>query len=187
MGKSMPSRASLVCVLLWMCFGVPAHPAEAGEVHIAAKAGDLTTVKRLVEADFRCTQTWDENGKTPLHLAAGNGRLEVVRFLLDAGVSCEIQNPFGGPPLHVAASQNHPDVARLLIARGAKVDARRRQGNATPLHICAMKGREEIAHLLVEAGADVHARMQNGATAAMVARFRGHTALAEWLRTVSSR
>ena len=37
----------------------------------------------------------DNNGWTPMHIAAGNGHLEVVRLLLDQGADLAVQNNDG--------------------------------------------------------------------------------------------
>lgn len=56
---------------------------------------------------------WKEDRWAALHVATGNGDLEVVRPLLkDGGDPCA-RNEEGETPLLVALKGNHPDVARL--------------------------------------------------------------------------
>jgi cytohesin len=51
-----------------------------------------------------------------LHLAAGNGHLQVVELLVKYGGDPRAQNGEGETPLQVALRENHPEVGRLLSA-----------------------------------------------------------------------
>jgi len=53
---------------------------------------------------------------TPLHKAAGDGRLEVVRLLLAKGADRGLQTRAGRTPLDLARQGGHPAVVRLLEA-----------------------------------------------------------------------
>ena len=76
----------------------------------------------------------DNNGWTPLHIAAENGRLAVAGHLLARGAEVSAGNKDGWRPLHLAAREGHAAAAKLLVARGADVAARTRSG-ATPLDL----------------------------------------------------
>ena len=55
------------------------------------------------------------NGRTLLHLAAGNGRSDVYKVIMK---EVEDKNPTdvnGGTPLHEAAYGGHLDVCRLIV------------------------------------------------------------------------
>jgi ankyrin repeat protein len=58
---------------------------------------------------------------TPLLYAARDGRLDMVRLLLDAGAGIEQADANGITPLLSAITNNHPDVALYLIERGANI------------------------------------------------------------------
>jgi ankyrin repeat protein len=62
-------------------------------------------------------------GMTPLMYASRDGRMEIVRTLLDAGADINVRDANDITPLIAAITNNHPDVARLLIDRGADVKA----------------------------------------------------------------
>ena len=68
-------------------------------------------------------------------LAVERDRDDVVRFLLDAGMSPDIADPSQGNrrPLHVAAYADAPRCARVLIERGAEIDPRESVHGATPI------------------------------------------------------
>jgi ankyrin repeat protein len=70
----------------------------------------------------------------------------------------------GALPLHVAVLHGQLSVASWLLDRGARVDARTRDGQ-TALHLAAGAGELALAELLLERGADPHAvETQHGST-----------------------
>ena len=84
----------------------------------AASKGDLGAVHRLVVRGFD-QDAADYDGRTPLHLAAAEGRGHVISYLISNGASMNPQDRWGGTPLNDAARHGHHDVERLLEARGA--------------------------------------------------------------------
>ncbi|CAG7731836.1 unnamed protein product [Allacma fusca] len=77
----------------------------------------------------------DPDGATPLHIAAANGYLRVVEFLLDNHVSTEVVCKDNWQPIHAAACWGHIDVLELLVQNGADLNARTKN-NETPYAIC---------------------------------------------------
>ncbi|MDR2507372.1 MAG: ankyrin repeat domain-containing protein [Candidatus Accumulibacter sp.] len=63
-------------------------------LHVAAKQGDLMTVKSLLEAGVDVDRTGDM-GCTALHYALSRDKKDVVDFLLARGASRTIRNDFG--------------------------------------------------------------------------------------------
>ncbi len=158
----------------------------AGEIHEAAKSGDIAALKALLDKDPGLLTSKDEIGKTPVHWAVGRGQPEALKLLLDVyKADPNIRNNNNGTPLHVAASQAQPECAGILIARGADVNART-QNNSTPLHFAAFKGAKpghiEAAKVLIAAGADVNARTDTGATPLSMAMFRKNSEIIALLK-----
>jgi ankyrin repeat protein len=60
--------------------------------------------------------------KTPLMVAASEGKLNSVKVLLDLKVDIEKKDNKGDTALHMALRQNHDEVALLLVKQGARVD-----------------------------------------------------------------
>lgn len=58
-------------------------------------------------------------GFTPLHYAAFNGHVTVVRLLVEAGANIEARDFWGLTPLHVAAVWAQPTACEVLIELGA--------------------------------------------------------------------
>jgi len=69
----------------------------------------------------------------PIFAAARRDRADVVEFLLDLGVSIEVEDEHKQRPLHEAASYDSLRVAELLIERGAEIEPVETNWNNTPL------------------------------------------------------
>jgi ankyrin repeat protein len=114
---------------------------------LAARYGRLDLVSHLIEQGIDVNFS-DAQGDTPLHKAAMENRIAVVKFLITKGAdvnrrnrpsikSYEFEN--GDTPLHYAVRSGAYDVAEFLIANGAGVNA---DGwlNGPPLNEAAAAG-----------------------------------------------
>ncbi|CUM66065.1 uncharacterized protein PRCAT00003719001 [Priceomyces carsonii] len=88
-----------------------------------AREGDLDTIKEIfseIPASMLMNIKDDITLSTTLHMAAGNGHLELVRFLFsildtdDAKVLASCLNESGNTALHWASYNGHLDVVKLL-------------------------------------------------------------------------
>ena len=97
----------------------------------------------------------DEYGRTPLHLAACEGKAEDVARLLNDGADANVQDDEGLAPLHFAARAASIEVTKLLLDAGANVRLRDADGN-TPLGkaVFSSRGDGSVIKLLRDAGAD---------------------------------
>lgn len=84
----------------------------------AASKGDLGAIQRLaVEGlDLDCA---DYDGRTPLHLAAAEGRVEVVRYFVERGADLNPRDRWHGTPLDDAYMNFHEKVIELLEKHNA--------------------------------------------------------------------
>ncbi len=72
----------------------------------------------------------------------------------------------GETPLIVAAMKGETDIAALLISKGAKVNAKTKDGQTALIYAArAPDDRSDVAQLLIENGADVNAKDKTGMTA----------------------
>ena len=109
------------------------------------------------------SQSENEFGLAPLHLAVVAKNTQAITALLKADANTEIQDYVSGQtPLHYAAKYGTARIINLLIDAGAIIDAEDHSG-ATPLHVAASSNPETLDALL-DATADVKARDKNGAT-----------------------
>ncbi|XP_058796580.1 protein phosphatase 1 regulatory subunit 16A isoform X3 [Phymastichus coffea] len=92
----------------------------------------------------------DHQGATPLHIAAANGYLRVVEFLLDQHVSTDCEDNDKWQPVHAAACWGHLEVLELLVQNGADLNAKNKH-DETPADICEdPEIRERIMELRTE-------------------------------------
>lgn len=63
-------------------------------------------------------------GRTAFMWAAGKGRDDVIKIMLDLKKDLDINmtDKYGGTALHAAALSGHVSTARLLLEKGAMVD-----------------------------------------------------------------
>eukprot|EP00945_MAST-04E_sp_MAST-4E-sp1_P004913 g4913.t1 len=124
----------------------------------------------------------DENGFTPLHLAAGMNCVEIVN-LIAAHVK---DNPNTGPkhPLnfvgpdgysaaHFAAAKNNDRIIYLLGKHGSNIDYKNDNGE-TPLYIAAKFGHSAALNTLLQLNARVNEPNKDGETPAFVAAANGN-------------
>uniref|UniRef100_A0A8B9LUI9 Ankyrin 3a n=1 Tax=Astyanax mexicanus TaxID=7994 RepID=A0A8B9LUI9_ASTMX len=64
-------------------------------------------------------------------------------------------------PLHVAAKRGNGNMVKLLLDRGAKIDAKTKDG-LTPLHCGARSGHEQVVEMLLDRGAPILSKTKNG-------------------------
>ena len=91
-----------------------------------------------------------DNSDMPLFLAAGEGKLEVVRYLLDEGADANAREEFGNTALAEAAYYGHLAVVKELLLRGADINAVGDGGTA--LDIAISRNNTAVADLLKHRG-----------------------------------
>uniref|UniRef100_I3MC48 Protein phosphatase 1 regulatory subunit 12C n=1 Tax=Ictidomys tridecemlineatus TaxID=43179 RepID=I3MC48_ICTTR len=150
---------------------------------------NLEVVRFLVEQGATVNQA-DNEGWTPLHVAASCGYLDIARYLLSHGANIAAVNSDGDLPLDLAESDAMEGLLKAEIAhRGVDVEAAKRaeeelllhdtrcwlNGGAMPearhprtgasaLHVAAAKGYIEVMRLLLQAGYDPELRDGDGWT-----------------------
>ena len=106
--------------------------------------GDLDLIKnyidkKIVDVNF----IKDNDGNSPLHLAAMHNNQEVFKELINAGAKTDIRNNKGELAIDIAllkcCEENNKELVLDLIGIGADVNFKDSNGN-TPLHYAAQKG-----------------------------------------------
>ena len=149
---------------------------EYTPLHLAAEFGHESVCRALLAAGDRIEiNATAANGRTPLHIAAVEGEVGVVRLLAkDGRASATAQCKMGRTPLHWAAFKGKTDVIRVLV-RDVNVDVDIAQPNGwTALHLAAANDYSEaVSALIGELGANTTAVDNDGKTAEARARLYG--------------
>ncbi len=179
---------------------------------MSAAKGDVAAVTKNVQDGVCDVNFRDYDRRTALHVAASEGKLEMVRYLIAAGAKVNRSDRWGGSPLDDALRHRHPEVAKYIRSKGG------RTGNAdkstslitaasegdveevmmlveddinvnigdydkrTALHLAAGEGKVEVLKYLVENGADVNCEDRFGGRPLDDAMANVHKECADYLR-----
>ena len=132
---------------------------ESESLMTAVRSGDTARVQAILESPATTVNVnvEDEQGWTPLLLAAAGRPIEILNMLLTRGAylqACTKCNGFTA--LHRATKEGTCEAMKALLLAGAKVNATDNSGE-TPLHKAVVRGELEKVEILLEAGADVNA------------------------------
>lgn len=146
----------------------------------AAARGDAECVRACIRSgvDLECL---DEDGQTPLMLAAGSSA-ECVELLLGAGADAETGDKDSTTALMLACDANQAACVRLLLDAAPQTVNDRDAFGWTALMCAANQGNIETTRLLLDAGADTDYTESYVRTAAEMAEERGSRELADMLR-----
>ncbi|XP_077169917.1 protein TANC2 isoform X4 [Paroedura picta] len=114
-------------------------------------------------------------GETALTAAAGRGKLDVCRLLLEQGAAVAQANRRGVVPLFSAVRQGHWQIVDLLLTHGADVNMADKQGR-TPLMMASSEGHLSTVEFLLAQGASISLMDKEGLTALSWACLKGHLA-----------
>ena len=178
----------------------------------ACQEGDVSRAKRAIASGANLTHHNWEIDLTPLRAAIQNGHVEIVRFLLEAGIETHSEHN----AWRMALIAGHLDVAAVLKEGGFDVDPLQtlvqvchcgvvavvreligvvesidesadvydyRELRATPLTAAALAGNLELAELLLDAGASVEAADNRCITPWVAAASGGHAELCRLLES----
>ncbi|XP_062092359.1 protein VAPYRIN-like [Humulus lupulus] len=165
------------------------------ELHVAASFDqteevlDLVRVRGSASLDRR-----DNEGRTPLHVAAAKGHIKCARVLVESGADKDARSRDGRTALYRAAANGDRPMVRMLIQMGADptipndrgrsaLDVARDKGHSEVVEVlergeevlmAARRGDAPCLELLLKTGAIINYRDQYGLTALHAAAMKGH-------------
>jgi len=147
----------------------------------ASKHGDVNSVTRLLKEKSLNPNVANNDGETPLILAARHGHVDIFRILLSNGADVDKKDSNGWSPLLWACNCGRLDVVRLLLSRDdVYVDDTSNNG-ATSLMWAAKSNHIDVIKALLHKGADVFRKDYHGSTAIMYACHEGHLRIVQLL------
>lgn len=103
-------------------------PLAVEQFFSAARSGNLTIVKRLIDSKAVDPNFTLERGSTVLMHAAASGHAKVVKYLLAIRTNPNAQDPNGTTALMWATYKGHTEVVRTLLQYGADARVKRDDG-----------------------------------------------------------
>jgi len=136
----------------------------ASEIHDAVSDSNFVEVKSLLEKNPGLIEAKNDAGLTPLNLAAFQGQMDILVFLLDKGADIHTGDNEGSNPIHNAAATGKEEIVEFLVNE-KNCDVNVTDNNeVTPLHFAAGSGNFELVKFLIQNGAEVNSRSNIGAT-----------------------
>jgi quinoprotein dehydrogenase-associated probable ABC transporter substrate-binding protein len=151
----------------WLAAGADVND----EFDDAVLASDMQRVTFLVGKGADVNKP-NEQGDTPLNIAALQRNPDLVNFLLDHHADVKARGSDGMTPLLKAVMQDDTGTLKALVAHGADLESRTSDG-ATPLAFAIAQNNLKAALALIDAGAPVNTKSTKlGLTPLMVASGR---------------
>ena len=139
-----PAPKVAITLIDWPKTDVESRTAQdESPLMISALKGQFDLASRLIErgADV------NKPGWTPLHYAATNGHVAVIRLLLDKHAYIDSAAPSGTTPLMMAAHYGTPEAVKVLLDEGADPMLKNLQG-LSAIDFANRAGRKESAELI---------------------------------------
>lgn len=175
--------AALALLLICHCTTSFAQQSSPDALLLSAiEKNNLNMVKILI-AKRASVDAPDENGETPLMLAAKYGATKICEFLLEKGASIETADKSGFTAIFSAAGFHQQEVVRLLLDRGAKTQIKgiTVDDSVSLMHTAANAGDVEILKMLLSRGLKADDRSDEKSSTALmfavIAKFSPATKL----------
>jgi len=121
----------------------------------SALDGFTEVVQKLLECGANPNLAREQDGVSPLFIAAKYNRVAIVELLVKHGATVNYEcDEDGATALFIAAQRGHFDVVKFLLSQKAKINLSRRTDDLTPLFSAALEGHEKTVELLLEEGAN---------------------------------
>ncbi|ANQ08998.1 Uncharacterized protein PCOAH_00034130 [Plasmodium coatneyi] len=122
---------------------------------------------------------------SPIHAAAEEGNLEILKFLLENNVNINLTNKYHQNALHIACLENQEKVVQLLLTNNIDVNCKDNINGECPLMICIRTRNEILAHHILNEGKNINYNLTNihGETSLIYSIFYGLYDIADVLMT----
>lgn len=135
--RSLPQLLLLQFLLLNYCSStgtIKEH--EDKKITKAILTGEMIEMEEEL-LDIEPGDKESRQGISFLHIAAKDGKLQIVQDIMKTGLDINTRDYAGNTPLHYAVINGWLDIVELLIKSGADINIKNRKGQ-TPLHFAAL-------------------------------------------------
>ena len=122
----------------------------------------------------------DSKQRTAAHLAASEGDLSILNYIVNSGIDYEKRDKLGNTPLMAATIVNRISAVQFLAQIGCNIEAKDKQG-WSPLERAAHNGSLSLVSYLVDKGADVNSFDKQKWTPLHRAAYNGHIGVVRYL------
>ncbi len=143
--------------------------AQAQNIHEAAKAGDLATVKKMIAEQPFMRKALDASGRSPAIAAAKAGQIPMVEYLLSTGIGVDDATPEGRTMLHEACDSGKFDMVKLLVTKHRASVTLEDKKKWSAIHFACRQNPPEMLKFIVDQRANVNATSDLGATPLIMA------------------
>ncbi|XP_067653167.1 putative ankyrin repeat protein RF_0381 [Haliotis asinina] len=150
-------------------------------LHIACRGGHVEMVKYVLSQSMADINSRGWKTFTPVMVAAGKGRKEVVEFLVSKGADINTSNRAGKNILHLACRAENVELVKYILSKNMADINSRDKKQMTPILIAAMEGHEEVVQLLVNEGAKVSLRDKKANNILHLACRGGHVEVVKYI------
>ena len=153
--------------------------ADGCKLLLACARGDLKMVERLLKQNPSHVNFRDYDRRTPLHVAASEGHMKLVDFLVKQHANVNRSDRWGGSPLDDAHRHQHKEVVNFLRKYGATTGSADRTSN---LITAAANGDLDEVNMLVQLGnVDINVGDYDKRTPLHLACGEGHMSIVQAL------
>jgi len=157
--------------------GVSSSELLAKFIDFAAK-GYIKGLRLILNTGFD-VNTSDYDGRTALHLGAGENRLDVVKYLVEQSeAKVNVEDRWGGTPLSDALKAKNLEVADYLRSNGAKIVEK---NYSAEMCDAAFRGDLDYVRNLLRNNAEVNTTDYDGRSALHLAAAEGKQSMVQFL------
>ena len=154
-------------------------------LHCAVIANQPEIAQLLLDAGLSVDAT-NDYFRTPLHMAAIEGNINIMKMLLEDAVVDEklvnAKDKWGTTPLLMAFSNRHFECSLLLVEAGASIPDTKQSMKQSLFFFAIEFGRLQAVMNLVNMGADVQVKNMLGLTGLQMAQDKGKADIEVYLR-----
>ncbi len=133
-------------------------------IQLAVNDGNIDGIDWLLSCGVNINQNEAEFDMAPIHIAAANGDMETLEYIVGKGADVSIKAFNGQTPFHTAVLSGEAGIFDFLISHGADINVEDDTGK-TPLFIAVDKYKLKVIPVLISKGADVNHTDREGKSA----------------------